>query len=389
MNKKQRVGKWVESSVADTVKYQAYIPKPLPPRPPLDIAPLLPLVEQASLALGRLDTMSQKMPNAALFIYTYVRKEALLSSQIEGTQSTLSDLLLFEADLAPGVPIDDTEEVSSYVFAMIHGLARVQKISLSLRLIREVHKTLMRGARGKDKQPGEFRKSQNWIGGTKPSTAVFVPPPPNHMMKGLENLEKFLNDKKTTMPVLIKVALAHVQFETLHPFLDGNGRLGRLLIPFILCAEGVLQHPTLYLSLYLKTNRDAYYKHLQSVRKTGDWEAWIKFFLKGVVETAEQATQTMQTVSTLFAEDEQKIQQHGKSVASVLEIHRYLQKRAVTTTSGITKSTGLSLPTVLRGLKILKSLDIVKEPEDKPRNRIFVYDQYLSLLNEGTEPLPK
>ena len=389
MDKKQRIGKWMVGSVADTVPYQTYIPKPLPPRPPLDIMALFPLVEQASLALGRLDSMSQEIPNASLFIYTYVRKEALMSSQIEGTQSTLSDLLLFEADVAPGVPIDDTEEVSSYVAAMTHGLKRVEKISLSLRLMREVHKKLMKGSRGADKQPGEFRKSQNWIGGTKPSTAVFVPPPPHHMMKGLENLEKFLNDKKVAMPVLIKVALAHVQFETIHPFLDGNGRLGRLLIPFILCAEGVLKHPTLYLSLYLKANRDAYYRHLQLVRKTGDWEAWVKFFLKGVIETAEQATETMQSVNALFAADTKKIQQHKASAVSLFKIHSYLQQRAVATTSGITKETGLSLPTVLRGLETLKTLDIVKEPEDKPRNRVFVYARYLALLNQGTEPLPR
>ena len=389
MDKKQRVGKLVEGSGADTVPYQAYIPNPLPPDPPLDMADLAPLLEQAHIAIGRLDSMSETLPDTSLFINTYIRKEALLSSQIEGTQSSLSDLFLLEAKKTPRSFTSEAMEVVRYVSAMEYGLKRINEIPISLRLIKEVHKKLMTDTRGKNKQPGEFRRSQNWIGGAKPSTAVFVPPPADYINEQLSDLEKFLNEKNTGIPVLIKAALAHVQFETIHPFLDGNGRLGRLLITFILCVEDVLKQPLLYLSLYLKIHRNDYYNHLQSVRETGDWEAWIKFFLKGVIETAEQATKTMQAIRKLFAEDNDKISEHGKSAASVFKIHNHLQEYPMTTTRRIKEDTGLSRVTVLRGLKILEDLGIAREITGEPRHKLFVYDQYFSLLKEGTDPLPR
>ena len=388
-HKKQRIGNYVRSSASDTVSYQAYIPSPLPPDPPLDMADLAPLLEQAHIAIGRLDSMSETLPDSSLFINTYIRKEALLSSQIEGTQSSLSDLFLLEAKKTPHSSMSDAMEVVRYISAMEYGLKRINDIPISLRLIREIHKELMTDTRGKNQQPGEFRRSQNWIGGAKPSTAVFVPPPADYINEQLSDLEKFLNDKNTGIPVLIKAALAHVQFETIHPFLDGNGRLGRLLIIFILCVEGVLKQPLLYLSLYLKIHRNDYYNHLQSVRETGDWEAWIEFFLKGVTETAEQAIETMQTIRALFAEDNDKISERGRSAASVFKIHAHLQEHPMTTTRIIKDKTGLSRVTALRGLKILEDLGIAREVTGEPRHKLFVYDKYFSLLNQGTEPLPR
>ena len=387
MDKKLRVGRYIKSSAVGGESYDAYLPQPLPPHPPLDMTELYPLLDQANTAIGRLDGMSMVLPDSSLFLYMYVRKEAVLSSQIEGTQSSLSDLLLFETHEAPGAPIDDVTEVSCYVAAMNYGLERVKDFPLSLRLIKEIHAELMNNSRGGNKQPAEFRSSQNWIGGSRPGNARFVPPPPEHLMEGLDNLEKFLHDETVRLPILIKAALAHVQFETIHPFLDGNGRLGRLLITFILCIEGILKQPLLYLSLYLKSNRDAYYGHLQSVRETGDWEAWIKFFLTGVIETAQQATETAQSIIALFAQDRAALENSSKSTAAILTIHAYLQQHPIATTTKIKESTSLSLPTVLRSLTVLENLNIVKEVTGKDRHKIFIYDQYLSLLSKGTEPL--
>ncbi len=387
MDKKGRIGDFVESSAVAGESYQAYVPKPLPPEPALDIASLYPLLDKANTALGRLDGMSMVLPDPALFLYMYVRKEAVLSSQIEGTQSSLSDLLLFENEEAPGAPVDDVTEVSCYVAAMNYGLERLKEFPLSLRLIREIHAELMNNARGGDKQPGEFRRSQNWLGGTRPSNAKFVPPPVDHMDECLNLFERFLHDETVKLPVLIKAALAHVQFETIHPFLDGNGRLGRLLITFILSAEGVLKEPLLYLSLYLKTHRQAYYNHLQQVRETGDWEAWIEFFLTGVIETATQASETAQAIVSLFNRDRQIIEQSGKATAAVLTIHTYLQNNPITTTAKIKEACAISLPTILRNLTILEEMNIVREITGKERHKVFVYQEYLTLLNSGTEPL--
>nr|WP_321525637.1 Fic family protein [uncultured Cohaesibacter sp.] len=382
-----RIGTKKECSIGGRTSYFSYVPKPLPPNPPLRMEELYPLLDRASTALGRLDGISIILPDPSLFLYMYIRKEAVLSSQIEGTQSSLSDLLLFEAEAAPGAPLDDVTEVSCYVAAMNYGMERLKEFPLSLRLIREIHSKLLNNARGGNKSPGEFRVSQNWIGGTRPDTAKFVPPPPEELMNCLDSFEKFLHDETVRLPVLIKAALAHVQFETIHPFLDGNGRLGRLLITFILCAEGVLQAPLLYLSLYFKANRQAYYDHLQNVRETGNWEDWIAFFLTGVIDTANQATQTAKHMILLFETDRARIEESGKSTAATLSIHAYLQKQPVTNTTRLKNACGISLPTVLRSLAALEELGIVHEITGKERNKVFAYRQYLNILNHGSEPL--
>ncbi len=379
MNKKQRIGQYIKYSVYGET-YSAYIPQNLPPKPALNLEEFYPLLDQANTALGRLDGMSLVLPDPYLFLYMYVRKEAVFSSQIEGTQSSLADLLIFETDQASGVPMDDVKEVSKYVDAMNYGLERLKSFPLSLRMIREIHEKLTSGARGGHKLPGEFRSSQNWVGGSRPGNAIFVPPPPEKLMETLGEFEKFLHDETVKLPVLIRAALAHVQFETIHPFLDGNGRLGRLLITFILCVEGVLKEPLLFLSLYFKENRQAYYDHLQSVRETGDWEAWINFFLKGVIDTANQATKTAQAIIELFNKDRTKIEEASKSTASVLKIYHCFQGRPILNTTNIKKVCGVSLPTTLRALKKLENYGTIKEITGKERNKIFAYREYLDIL---------
>ena len=306
---KRHTGIYRTCSVAGE-HYRAYLPAPLPPDPPLVIdARLQEMLERANRALGRLDGIAAVLPDTALFLYFYVRKEALLSSQIEGTQSSLSDLLLFEGEQSTAAPLDDVREVSSYVAALDHGIKRIRQdgFPLSLRLMREMHAILLRQGRGASMSPGGFRRSQNWIGGSRPGNARFVPPPPEEVMNCLGALEKFLHDDPQPTPLLIKAALAHVQFETIHPFLDGNGRMGRLLITLLLCDAGALSEPLLYLSLYFKTHRDAYYDWLQRVRETGDWEGWLEFFLSGVEETAEGAVSTAKRILGLFEADRARI----------------------------------------------------------------------------------
>jgi len=387
LDKNKRIGRYIKSSVVGGEYYTAYLPKPLPPEPPINMQQIYPLLDKASVAVGRLDGLSVVLPDTELFLYMYVRKEALLSSQIEGTQSSFSDLLIYENNGTPGVPIDDVAEVSSYVASMNYGLERLNDLPLSLRLIREIHEILMRNSRGSTKQPGEFRTTQNWIGGSRPGNAVFVPPPPEYLMECLDNLEKFIHDENIAMPTLIKAALIHVQFETIHPFLDGNGRLGRLLITFLLCAAGLLKKPLLYLSLFFKNRRDEYYSHLQNVREKGEWEEWIKFFLEGVVLTSEQATETARRIITLFGSDRKKIETSDKSSTSVLVIHKYMQSHPVVSTTKLKDACDLTLPTVLRSLGILESMGIVKEITGRERHRIYIYKDYISILNEGTEPL--
>ncbi|WP_417819613.1 Fic family protein [Terasakiella sp.] len=386
---REQTGQYLNGSAVAGDNYQAYIPNPLPPTPPLEMGQLYPLLDQAVVALGRLDSMSMILPDSKLFLYMYVRKEAVLSSQIEGTQSSLSDLLFFETEEAPGAPIDDVTEVSCYVAAMNYGLERLKQFPLSLRLIREIHAELMNNARGGDKQPGVFRSSQNWVGGFRPSQAHYVPPPPEKLNECLNAFELFLHDEKERLPALVKAALAHVQFESIHPFLDGNGRLGRLLITFILCTENILREPLLYLSLYFKANRQAYYDHLQNVRETGDWEAWVEFFLIGVIETANQATATAQAIMALFEEDRFKIGDSGKSTAAILTIHAYFQSHPIANTGKIKDACGVSLPTVLRSLNSLEDLGIIKEVTGKERHKIFVYQEYLNILSSGTEPITR
>ncbi len=386
--RQQRVGRYVVSSFgAETVR--AYIPPPLPPVPPLDLGRLLNPIEIANRELGRLDGVATVLPSTDLFIWMYVRKEALLSSQIEGTQSSLSDLLLYENDETPLVPLDDVMEVSNYVAAMNHGLARLQDgFPLSLRLIRELHDKLLSSGRGASKQPGEFRTSQNWIGGTRPGNALFVPPPPDQLMACLGALESFLHERET-YPVLIRAALAHLQFETIHPFLDGNGRLGRLLITLMLCEDGALTKPTLYLSLYLKANRQRYYELLQIVREKGDWEAWVMFFLDGVAVTSRQGFETAQRLLRLFEAHESKIEGLGRSTASVLRLHSDLKRHPLLSVPVAAKRLGLSQPTVQSAVASLQDLGIVKETTGRQRGRLYSYTEYLAILDEGTEPLPR
>ena len=368
---------------------KAFIPRPLPPEPPLDLANSRQrLLEKATLALGRLDSISVLLPDPNIFLYAYVRREAVLSSQIEGTQSSLDDLLLFELEEAPGVPLDDVVEVSNYVAALEHGMARLHKdFPLSNRLIREMHKVLLARGRGSGKAPGEFRRTQNWIGGSRPGTAHFVPPPPTHVEECMSDLERFIHDEHSSYPTLVKAALAHVQFETIHPFLDGNGRIGRMLIAFILHHGGMLAKPLLYLSLYFKQNRSDYYLLLDRVRKEGDWEAWLDFFLQGVEDTASNAVRTAQWLVALFKKDAARIQGIGRAASSVLRVFDALCERPITTVNDLSKRTGLSFPTATKGADKLVNLGILKERTGGKRNRVFAYDQYLAVLNEGTEPL--
>jgi Fic family protein len=297
-------------------------------------------------------------------------------------------LLLFENEAVPGVPIDDVEEVSNYVAAMQHGLRRIKGgFPLSLRLIREIHAILLRGGRGANKTPGEFRTSQNWIGGSRPGNAAFVPPPPEQMMECLDCFEHFLHDEKHKLPVLVEAGLIHVQFETIHPFLDGNGRLGRLLITLLLCAKDVLREPLLYLSLYFKTHRQRYYDLLQRVRMEGVWEEWIDFFLEGTENTARQAADTAVQILHLFETDRKKIRAMGRKAASSLAVHEYLQAHPLTKIGPAAKDLKLSIPTVTSALETLTKLKIAKESTGKRRDRLFAYPRYLHILSEGTEPL--
>ncbi len=379
-------GEWIVGPRIEGEAVRAFVPNPLPPRPSLAIDPdLREEMDAALLALGRLDCVSSLLPDTALFLYTFVRKEAVLSSQIEGTQSSLSDLLLFEIEQAPGVPVDDTREVSNYVRALEHGVQRLRAgFPLSNRLIREVHGELLSRGRGSELRPGEFRTTQNWIGGARPSLAAFVPPPATRVSECMGALEGFLHDRTERTSTLVKAALAHVQFETIHPFLDGNGRLGRMLITLLLVADGVLQEPLLYLSLYFKTHRTSYYELLQRVRTEGDWEAWLSFFLNGVKETAEGAVATAQRLARLFKEDRDRIGTLGRISGSALRVHYALQQHPIQTVLTVTQRTGLTVPTVTAVMKALEAQGIVRELTGKRRGRVYSYQQYLQLLDEVT-----
>lgn len=381
-------GKWRRETIGGEL-VRAFVPDPLPPKPVVEISPALRArLDDALLALGRLDSVSTLLPDIGLFLYTYVRKEAVLSSQIEGTQSSLSDLLAFEANEIPGVPLDDVTEVSNYVAALNWGLTQIREdFPLSRRLMRGLHQHLLVSGRGSDKLPGEFRHSQNWIGGTRPGNAAFVPPPHHEIAECISDLERFLHNIPETTPPLVKAALAHVQFETIHPFLDGNGRVGRLLITLLLCAEGVLKEPLLYLSLYFKQNRALYYEHLTRVRETGDWESWIEFFADGVRETATASVQTAQRLVALFATDRERILQLGRAAGSALRVYDALRARPVDKAHGLVSRSSLSPPTVNAALEQLQALGIVREITGRKRDRTFSYPAYIGILSEGTEPL--
>jgi len=382
-----RLGRFVETPVAGEL-VRAFVPPPLPPAPPIDVLALLERLSLAERALGRLDGITMLLPRQDLFLYMYVRKEAVLSSQIEGTQSTLSDLLRFEIEAQAGQPIDDIREVSNYVEAMMYGLDRSEELPLSLRLIREMHARLLQSGRGGTKSPGEFRRSQNWIGGTRPGNALFVPPPTTELDGCLNALELFMHDQGSKLPALIKAGLLHVQFETIHPFLDGNGRIGRLLVTLYLCVHGVLRKPLLYLSLFLKTHRTDYYRLLQEVREHGAWEAWLEFFLTGVADTANQAFDAATRIVELFKEDRERITAESERAGSALRVHELLQQNPYVSANQLVERTGLTAPTVNAALADLERLGVVEEVTGRRRGRVFGYRRYLAILSEGTDPLP-
>ncbi len=387
MTKNNRMGRYVMTSVAGE-KVKAFVPSELPFSPALDLKNIASLLEKANHVLGQLDNTTSLLPDISLFIYFYVRKEALLSSQIEGTQSSFDDLLLYENQSIASVLVDDVEEVSHYVAGLQLGIKRMQEgMPLSLRLIKEIHAILLRGGRGSSKQPGEFRSSQNWIGGTRPGNAAFVPPPPNQLMDVLGNMELYMHDHYGKVPTLLKAAITHVQFETIHPFLDGNGRLGRLLITLLLCAEGMLQEPVLYLSLYLKKHRSRYYDLLNQVRTKGVWEEWVIFFLEGVIETANESLSSMKQIASLFAHDKKKIEQLKRPKESAMKVFAYLQTKAICSIPKASKVLGISQPTVAASLKHLQELGIVSPLTENKRDRLFGYTAYLQILSKDTDPI--
>ena len=382
-----RIGTYVSSTVAGETS-RAYLPPQLPPNPPVDLSAFYGQIEAANRALGHLDGVTSMLPDTPLFLYMYVRKEALLSSQIEGTQSSLSDLLLYESDATPSVPLDDVREVSNYVAAMELGMLRLKEgLPISNRLLKEIHATLLREGRGKNKGPGEFRRTQNWIGGTRPGNAHYVPPPPQEVDSCMGNLGRFIHNREKPLPLLVRAAFAHVQFETIHPFLDGNGRLGRLLITLMLHAEGALREPVLYLSLYLKTHRQTYYDLLQRVRTDGDWEGWLAFFLEGVDQTSRQAADTAKGILDLFDKDRKAIEGLGRPAGSALQVHQYIQRKPMVSVADAAEVIPLSAPTIRKSIEHLVELGILSEATGKRRDRIFVYTQYVKTLSQGTEPV--
>jgi len=366
--------------------YLVFHPAALPPKPALEVEPLQDLADRANQALGRLDGITLLLQHPDQFLYAYIRKEAVLSAQIEGTQSSLSELLLYEHEDAPGVPRPEVAEPLNYVKALYHGLGRIEGgFPLSNRLLREIHAQLVEGARGGNQDPGQFRTSQNWIGGTRPGNARFVPPPPQEVVTAMSDLEKFLHDDPAPTPILLKAGLVHAQFETIHPFLDGNGRLGRLLVTLLLCGEGrVLSKPLLYLSLYLKRNRDEYYERLQRVRTHGEWEAWLRFFLEGIVEVANSAAETTRRLLALVDRDRVRIQELGRAASSATRLHEIAVREIVFRIPQAARSLDSNEVTIGNAARNLEKLGIVAETTGRSRNKRFVYVEYLRVIEEGT-----
>ena len=370
--------------IAGGIPCSAFVPAPLPPNPPLEINNKLQgRINQAMLALGRLDAISTLLPDAHLFLYSYVRKEAVMSSQIEGTQSSLSDLMLYEMEGVPGVPMDDVQEVSCYVSALSLGIQRIRENQpITFRLVTELHQALMTSGRGINRSPGEFRTSQVWIGGHRPDEATFVPPPANEIADCWAELERFINDIPEATDPLIKAALTHVQFETIHPFMDGNGRIGRLMIPLILVEANVLHEPLLYLSVFFKKHRQTYYERLNQVRLTGDWEAWLLFFVDAVAETANQAVDTARQLNALRQKDKTRLIELGRLSGSANHILDALFEHPVASINKLIDLTGLTAATVGKSLDALdQQLGIVKEITGQKRNRAFAYTAYIEILN--------
>lgn len=364
--------------------YKYYVPGPLT-KDLIDISKFQGLLDQANQALGRIDGLSEFIPDITLFIYLYVRKEALLSSQIEGTQSSLANLFMFENNLSPSVAASDVEEVTNYVNAINYGLKRIQELPFSLRLIKEIHKVLMKGVREQDKNPGEFRISQNWIGGSRPGNALYVPPSPDLVIPLMGDLEKFIHLEDAGLPALIKIAFAHVQFESIHPFLDGNGRIGRLLVTLLLCDWKILKHPILYISYFLKAERQKYYDLLQKVRMENDWDSWISFFLKGIIESCQDEIFATKRLLKTLQEDTQKIS--SLRSGAVRDVFDHLKKHPVTNIPTISAHLKITQHTVLSALNKLEEMNIVREITGKQRGKIYTYNKYIHILSEGTEPL--
>ena len=379
-----RAGRYVQQATG----YRAFVPEPLPPEPPIVFdGELLTWLSNADRDLARLDAIADVLPNPDLFVAMYVRHEAVLSSQIEGTQSTLEDVLAFETAATADDAPQDVEEVFNYVRAMNHGLRRLaEHFPLSLRLIREIHAELMHGGgrkiRGGEKTPGEFRRTQNWIGGAgcTLTTASFVPPPPHELMNALDGLEKFLHQGRHSLPLLVRCGLAHAQFETIHPFLDGNGRVGRLLITLLLCEEGALTRPLLYLSVFLKAHRAEYYDRLTAIRTHGHWEAWLKFFLRGISSTARAATRTARDIVALQAA-------HRAAVANnayALKLLDHLYQQPYVNAKTCAQVTGCSMPTAIKLLEDLRARTWLHETTGQQRNRVYRYQPYLDLFHRDT-----
>ena len=373
---------------AASERFRAFIPVPLPPDPPLVWSPALRRrFDDALLALGRLDAVTALLPNASLLLYSFVRKEAVLSSQIEGTQSSLADLLLYEIDEQPGVPVEDAREVSRCVAALELGLEKIRGgFPVCMRLLCDMHKVLLNHPRGRSKAAGEVRRSQVWIGGTRPGNAVFVPPPVDALPDCLKHLERFLNDEPEPASPLIKAALAHVQFETIHPFLDGNGRIGRLLIVVQLVADGVLREPMLYPSLFFKRHRALYYELLNAVRLDGDWERWLDFFAEGIEVCATQGVATANALLRLVNEDRDRIAGLGRAAQSALAVHLAMQRQPITTSATLVQATGLTAATVNKSLGHLAGLGVVTELTNRQRGRVFSYRRYVEELTAELEP---
>ena len=377
--KRELQGKLIKSSLTSE-HYYTYYPNPLPPKD-LDYTEFADMLEKANLAVGELNAVIQNVPHHSIIQYMYVRKEAVLSSQIEGTQSTLDDLIRYESDCAIGLPIDDVEEVSTYVNAINYGLEREKSLPLSLRLTREIHSVLLNSTRGNTKNPGEFRVSQNWIGGTRPGNARFVPVSPDKLWETLDSFEKYMTDEMDKTPVLLKIALLHHQFETIHPFLDGNGRVGRLLITLFLVINNFLKSPFLYISVFFKKHRDLYYEHLNIVRQDGDWEKWLNFFLEAVYETAKDAKNTLIDIKKIFAEDDEKIKSLSRAAPSAQIVFYEFKKKPLLTAKEIINNTNISKPTIMKSLKHLIELGIIKSVSEKKWGQIFEYSAYMKKIN--------
>lgn len=370
--------------ISDTGEYvRAFVPHPLPPSPALVLdGSILQKLEEAALALGSLSHILGSLPTRDMLLYSYIRKEAVLSSQIEGTQSSLSDLLAFELDEASGAPLDDVKETSLYTKAMEYGLRLLKEgLPLSNRLLCEVHGQLLSQGRGGHTNPSEFRPSQNWIGGSRANDADFVPPPSADVPDCMAELEKFMHAENDGLPTLVRVGLAHAQFETIHPFLDGNGRVGRQLITLLLCHAGMLREPLLYISLYFKRHRSTYYELLNQVRRTGDWEKWLIFFLDGVLQTANSAVSTAQTLVKMFSRDREQIKNTGRRAGSALRVHEVFQERPILSRAEACRMTQLSFPAVSSAMALLIEKGVVSEiGSPGKRKKLFAYDECLSIL---------